>query len=118
MFRVSVGVFLNKEDFIGYCHRNFEIDLNHGDFHLDAHAEAGYVKSPDGLKYFYMLFNGTNPNIGTIAHEAVHVAGAICEQLGIPVNAENDETLAYMVDYLVQGTVDEFRALGSEGKLP
>lgn len=117
MFKLSVGVFLSRDDLIKYVKKSFGIKLSKNEFSRTARAEAGYVMDKDGLKYFYMLFNEENPNIGIIAHESVHVAGAICHEVGVPVSRDCDETLAYMVDYLVQCTVDEFRALQREGKV-
>jgi len=111
VFKTDVGVFFSRKDFVRYAKKNFSIRLDDEDFSDTANAEAGAIFNDAGLPYFYILFNQPNPRIGIVAHESVHVAGAICESLGVPVNREADETLAYMVDYLVQSIVDEVREL-------
>jgi hypothetical protein len=37
-----------------------------------------------------------------VAHEAVHVATALMDRAGIPISEENDEVLAYLVEYTVK----------------
>lgn len=106
MFKADVGVFFSRKDMKKYVKKNFGIKLRDADFSADADAEAGVVYDDEGFPYFCILFNQPNPEIGIVAHESVHVAVAICEYLGVPVTREADETLAYMVDYLVQSIVD------------
>ena len=109
VFKTDVGVFFDRKDFKKFIRKNFGIRLSDEDFSATADAEAGAVFNDEGVPYFYILFNQENPNIGVVAHESVHVSVAICEFLGIPINHDCDEILAYMVDYLVQSIVDEVR---------
>lgn len=39
-------------------------------------------------------------DVGTLAHEADHVANAIFKQIGAKVDVENDETHAYLVGFV------------------
>lgn len=109
VFKTSVGLFFDVEDLRKYVRKSFGIKLKKSAFSKTARAEAGAVYDDDDIPYFYMLFHTMDPPIGIVAHESVHVAGAICESLGIPVDRDNDETLAYMVDFLTQTTVDTIR---------
>lgn len=39
---------------------------------------------------------------GTIAHEMLHVVTAIFDHVGVPISAEADEAMAYLLGYLVE----------------
>lgn len=43
-----------------------------------------------------------NPSILCLIHEAIHVTTFLFDRVGVPINFHNDETLAYMVQYLVR----------------
>lgn len=54
----------------------------------------------------------TGFDAATFVHEAVHVAVAMFERLGVPVSIDNDEALAHMVEWFVRATfavVSEWR---------
>ena len=40
--------------------------------------------------------------ISTFAHEAVHVAAWVMDSRGVPVTRENDEVVAYIVEWVVR----------------
>lgn len=40
------------------------------------------------------------PTINTICHESVHMAGIICDYVGIRADWNNDEPLAYLTGYI------------------
>lgn len=109
MFKATVGLFFDTDDLVRYLTTNFEIEIDPEEFSKTARAEAGAVYDKHGVPYFYMLFHSSDPMIGIVAHESVHVAVALCDNLGVPVEAGCDETLAYMVDYLTQTTIDTIR---------
>ncbi|MEW6126736.1 MAG: hypothetical protein AB1757_06835 [Acidobacteriota bacterium] len=52
----------------------------------------------------------TNPSgIATLAHEALHSVIQIYQTMGIPFNADNDEVVAYGVEYIVEQVLRDFR---------
>ena len=110
MFKVDVGIFFAPEDVVIRMNDAFDMDADIGDFSTAARAEAGAFFNEDGVPAFYILFHSYDPQIGVVAHECVHSAIAICTQLGVTFDRPNDETLAYMVDYLTQNIIDEIRA--------
>lgn len=40
--------------------------------------------------------------ISTLAHEAVHAANMICQKKGIETSQDNDEMIAYIVEYIMK----------------
>ena len=46
-----------------------------------------------------------NISVGVIAHEAVHAASYFCEVLGISTNHDEDEPMAYLVQWVVENTL-------------
>ncbi len=41
--------------------------------------------------------------IGTLTHECLHVATTMMKYKGVPINAENQEVTAYLLEYFVRG---------------
>lgn len=116
MFKIDVGVFFAPEDVVSYMNNTFDMNADVGDFSTAARAEAGAFFNEEGVPAFYILFHSYDPQIGVVAHECVHSAIAICTQLGVTFDRPNDETLAYMVDYLTQNIIDEIRAYDARSK--
>lgn len=52
----------------------------------------------------------------TLAHEAVHVATNILTRVGVPLSKDNDEAMAYIVDWFVCATLQRLRALDRKRK--
>jgi hypothetical protein len=77
MFRTKIQVNFVDVDF-DYCGRVHP-------------PENGWIKVEFNKKYL---------DFTTIHHESIHVARYISEYIGIPVNAENDEFLANLSDYV------------------
>lgn len=110
MFKTDVAVFFDPADVVYYMNKSFGMDAEIGDFGTNARAEAGAFYNKDDVPAFFILFHMEDPPFGVVAHECVHSAVGICTKLGVPFDQPNDETLAYMVDYLSQNIVDEIRA--------
>jgi hypothetical protein len=51
------------------------------------------VKNPIVIGWF-------DGEIATLVHECVHAAMAVLDDKGVPISRENDEALAYTIDYL------------------
>lgn len=49
-----------------------------------------------GVGIVIVLAVATKP---ILAHELVHAAVMVCQSAGVPVNEDNDEVLAYLVEY-------------------
>lgn len=45
--------------------------------------------------------------IAVLSHEAVHVATAIMHNRGIPISYENDETLAYLQEWILETILNQ-----------
>lgn len=54
----------------------------------------------DGSVGWHLLYSRKKPQ--DIAHEAVHIGMMVLDNLGITITPENDETLAYLVDHIVE----------------
>lgn len=66
-----------------------------------------YIK-PVGSKYLCLLRfdkNSISPNL--ITHECVHAAIHILDCVGVKLDPDNDEPLAYLVTYLFSKTMDK-----------
>ena len=58
-------------------------------------------------------FDSTMKDISDLAHECTHAASDVLENAGIPVRAENNEALAYLVSWMLHTAL---RMLWKEGK--
>lgn len=57
-----------------------------------------YRHKDTGKKYYALgVFDG---DLGTLVHESVHVATDMCEDLGIQFSGEQNEPIAYLIDYI------------------
>lgn len=56
------------------------------------------AKTPHSL----IWFKNENPGQGFIAHEALHAIVHAFVHMGVPISAENDETLCYMLQNVVE----------------
>ena len=59
-----------------------------------------WTDSESGLACFALVF--ANASRRVIVHECVHMVHQVFEFQGIPVCAENSETIAYMTDWIVE----------------
>ncbi|CAH1002683.1 hypothetical protein LEM8419_03555 [Neolewinella maritima] len=66
------------------------------------HAAGVWVWEGD----YYVGFGLDEFSIPIIAHEAVHVANNILDHVGVKADHNNDETLAYMVSWVVGKVLD------------
>lgn len=80
-----------------------------------------YLENADGTSQKYTgepyrsiwleKFKKTPYCYGLLAHEATHCAMRICEDKGIPISTyrNEDEVLAYMVDFLITDIVRQYK---------
>ena len=70
--------------------------------YLYAHS---VLTSWKGMEGYIVILNMDSQyrkiHMGTIAHEAVHIANMLFEQRGITLSAVNDEPFAYLVEWIV-----------------
>ena len=55
-----------------------------------------------------------NPCLRTACHESVHGAVGLMEKLGIPITADNQESIAWLTDYIFSKCQDFIARLPSE----
>lgn len=67
-------------------------------------ASAASFES-DGPVDWLFLYSRKKPQ--DVAHEAVHIGIMVLADLGIAITQENDETLAYLVDHIVEAFFDK-----------
>ena len=65
-------------------------------------GKTGYSKSQDIILWL------RKPSIEFLVHEAVHVSTFLFTSVGVPISFENDETLAYTVQYLIKESLLKF----------
>lgn len=66
-------------------------------------AVTGTVtNSQKGLRHHYMLYTSNSIEANTIAHESVHCAIEVLENVNVIITGDNDEALAYLVGFLVE----------------
>lgn len=58
---------------------------------------------PDNALYYTVIFHEETVSPGHIAHEAFHLAGKIMEQIDYKYDRDNDEPMAYLVGFIVDG---------------
>lgn len=68
---------------------------------------SGRMEEPEtgGVKCFYIWIDPSadkKEKRGTVVHECLHLVTALFHHCGIPVSYENDEAMAYMLDYLTE----------------
>lgn len=87
LYPARVRVFFSLEDFY---HKYPE------EAYKDATGFKAFVCEKDGVVCMVFInYSDTN-----LAHESVHAAWAILEWTGVKVSYDNDEPLAYCVDYI------------------
>ena len=80
----------------------------------EAVLEAGYQKPvigsggitlhyPDAPSNFVVIMHPTWTSPGNIAHEALHLAGKIMQCVDIKYDIDNDEPMAYLIGFIVDG---------------
>ena len=64
-------------------------------------ASCQYYPEP-GISLAEFNVNVEGITLGTIAHELLHASIQCLQRSGIPVNAENDEAIAYILGYAIE----------------
>lgn len=77
---------------------------------------AAMVTYEDDYSQLRMIFRSGALSPAVTAHECVHLANRVCVLLGIKADAENDEPLAYMVQY-IYGTAESAQRAHKVGKI-
>jgi hypothetical protein len=94
VYQKKLHVFWNKEDYLKVS----SYTLGYEDSVEDT---VGCVQALDnqdgGTQYLIGIFDN---NLATLAHESVHVAMNLCNDLGIKVDTDNQEPFCYLVDYI------------------
>lgn len=75
---------------------------------MDQSIEGIAIRVYDASGESWRLMGVFNHDIGTVAHEALHTAYGMCSKAGLKVSQGNDETLAYMVGWLVSEFIKTF----------
>jgi hypothetical protein len=63
-----------------------------------------------GMQGFFVILNPLNPNgtisPGVVAHEATHISSYIAKERGFVADFDNDEPIAYLVQYIADRAWD------------
>lgn len=54
-----------------------------------------------------LVMFGSDPRVGTIAHEAVHAISYMLKNIGIPFRASTEEAYSYAIGYLVDQIIEK-----------
>lgn len=99
------------------CREALKCDTGDGEERL---SNSGITHYSDDAGIFWMGLFETTPEV--IGHEAVHVAIQLLHSRGIPISAQNDETIAYLVSYIIcevnKALSKQERKLNKEVKAP
>lgn len=52
-----------------------------------------------------LIMLGSNPRVGTIAHEAVHAISYVMKNIGIPFNRSTEEAWSYAIGYFIDEVI-------------
>lgn len=91
LYGVALTIFTDIDE---AAEAGFEISPNHGAFVAVASNEQG-----EGVFAIFRPEVLTSPN--TLAHEAVHAAWRVLDMVGITIDSENHEALAYLTGWMV-----------------
>lgn len=58
----------------------------------------------------------TPETIGTLAHETYHGILQIYNTMGVPISMENDEVVAYAMQYVIEEVLKDFSPIKQKGK--
>jgi hypothetical protein len=66
-------------------------------------------KTPDenGVCYFAITITD-DANLGTLAHECSHLVDFLCDEFGVPLDVENTEIRAYMIQSIILDAAHHF----------
>lgn len=62
----------------------------------------------DGSAWFFMVIPDDLP-VWKLAHECVHLADFVMDEVGVPTDVSNSELRAYLVDSIMQQVLDAER---------
>ncbi len=104
-----------KEEILKY-YKEEDLDLETLDEHLDGkvHLPQGFSTYIENSKIedkveLFILYVRPDSDIGTVAHEAVHVTNQLFTYIGQDLDIVNDETQAYLVGHLVKTFMENIR---------
>lgn len=95
LYKVNFHCFLgwSESDFLEYAgkHYNYKSEISYAD------AKCLCLNNSDQV-----IWTRRKRPIPEITHEAVHASVNILDMRGVKYNYENDESLAYLVEYIVR----------------
>lgn len=71
----------------------------------DVEDNSGRTVSLYGKGGGVLVMVGSNPRVGTIAHEALHAVSFMLKSLGVEFNRHTEEAYAYAVGYFIDQVV-------------
>lgn len=91
-------IIIDNEKCLNVLRQNkFEEDYLKGAWSCNGHS---MVLTHDGSIYYVIVIKKKERRV--VVHECVHMAHQICFHKGIPVDIDNSEIIAYLVDFLVE----------------
>ncbi len=79
-------------------------------------ARTAYYREPSGGFPFRIVIHSRSIVISVIAHEAIHAANYIFDAMGAKADFDNDEFLAYLVQYICEEVEMDQKIYGKKFK--
>jgi hypothetical protein len=98
----TITCFLEEEEIEFFCKEN-NISNSWIEDYKNSNGFVDEAIGPDG-KYIVLGLNSKSDRV--IVHESVHACHKIMSFRGIPINNENTEIQAYLIDYIFQEIKD------------
>lgn len=100
IYPVEIGIFTDFEECVAWHEvRGLSPQIN------NILGKAWQHQSPDGHEYF-IAFIPEGSSIGTISHEALHLAIWVLDFVGVEVDVTNHEALCYLHQYIFESVHD------------
>lgn len=106
-FRAQVALFHDLEEMARYYEKVLGIH-DHGFHERTSNGMASKHADKEGVHWF-SLYLPKAAAAGTIVHECSHVVDFVLDHHGVPLNAENTEIRAYMLERLFEDVAEHFR---------
>jgi hypothetical protein len=78
-------------------------------------AETAVIVNDDGYRQIYLVFTDDYFAQNTLTHECVHAAWRVLEMVGIEVDVDNQEPLAYVAGWIAEKVNDIYHKQANKG---
>lgn len=110
-FRTQVALFHDLKEMARYHEKVLGI-RDHGLHDIASNGMASQKADGDGVHWF-SLFLPDDAEPGLIVHECSHAVDLILDHHGVPLNVENTEVRAYMLQRLFEDVTAHFQSIST-----